>query len=469
MNSVRLRSATGTRVQPEESRRPDSVPPPIIAPELAHQARGSVWEPLRYWAHAYSGRQGFVLTRWLFLRLLGLIYLCAFASLWGQLRALIGSHGLLPAVDYLRAVEAATGPARFWALPTLAWLNASDAFIQLLCGAGIVLALLLIVGLLPIPALALLWLAYLSLVNIGQDFLSFQWDALLLETGFLAMFWAPNGVFPRLKHEAPPSLGAVWLLRWLLFRLMFFSGVVKLASGDPAWRDLTALSYHYQTQPLPTPLAWYLYQLPLSFHKLSTALTLAVELIVPFAIFAPRRLRLLGAAVLISLQVLIMASGNYAFFNLLAIVLCLTLFDDAALRHILPHRLAPAATGTRTTAEMHDQRRLVAALAVTVLTISRAADIAPTQSVQSAPMIRSQRPHHPQPVDALAAGRGQLPPVRAVCARSSMAMPHTWPISRRARTAQVAALSVHPLPIRWQSCVRFSVLKLPGKSSPPMA
>ena len=184
-----------------------------------------------------------------------MVYLCAFTSLGGQIEGLIGSRGLLPVAGYLQPLAAMPLAERFVRLPTLAWLNSSDGALLALCAGGAALAALLIFGILPIPCLALLWLCYLSLMSVGQDFLSFQWDALLLETGFLAIFLAPA----HSGRERPARRGAargrvLWLLRWLLFRLMFLSGVVKLASGDPTWRGLTALRFHYETQPLPTPL-----------------------------------------------------------------------------------------------------------------------------------------------------------------------------------------------------------------------
>ena len=281
----------------------------------------------------------YILTRWLFLRLLGVVYFSAFASLWPQIPGLIGKNGLLPAADFLAATGIAPGPQQFWLLPTLAWLNPSDGFLLLLCGGGVLLSLLLIAGILPGPVLLLLWVCYLSLVNIGQDFLSFQWDILLLEAGFLAIFLAPGQIWPRSARETPPSRLVLLLLRLLLFRLMFSSGVVKLASGDPTWHNLTALSYHYETQPLPTPLAWYMYQLPLWFHTVSTGFVFVAELAAPFLIFAPRRARFAGAGLLAGLQLLILLTGNFAFFNLLTLALCVLLLDDAVLRRYLPARV----------------------------------------------------------------------------------------------------------------------------------
>jgi hypothetical protein len=286
------------------------------------------------------------LSCWIFLRLLGVAYGAAFFSMSGQILGLIGENGIVPAERFLELLQAQLGPERFGVIPTLFWLNCSDGFLQLLCIAGGVLALLVVLGIYTGPALALLWLFYLSIVNVGQEFLSFQWDILLLETGFLAIFLAPwQALEPpwqmaRFKAASPaPSMIVIWLLRWLLFRLMFESGMVKLASGDPTWASLTALNYHYFTQPLPTTLAWYAQQLPEWFQKLSVGGVFFIELLMPFLIFTPRLLRHLGAAALIFLQVLIASTGNYAFFNLLTVALCFLLLDDQLLSKLLPQFL----------------------------------------------------------------------------------------------------------------------------------
>ncbi|MBI4367540.1 MAG: lipase maturation factor family protein, partial [Deltaproteobacteria bacterium] len=198
---------------------------------------------------------------------------------------------------------------------------------HLLCGIGLVCSLAALLGFARPVAFFLLWLLYLSLSVNGQVFLTFQWDILLLEAGFLAIFFGPS------------SSIVLWLLRWLLFRLMLQSGLAKLASGDPAWRDLTALTYHYETQPLTTWSAWWMHQLPRWFHQASAALMFAAELGAPFLIFARQRFRTIGCAILVALQLLIIATGNYCFFNCLAIVLCVPLLTDATLRRILPARL----------------------------------------------------------------------------------------------------------------------------------
>lgn len=281
------------------------------------------------------------LTRWLFLRLLGAVYLCAFASLLPQIPGLIGSRGILPVSEFLALLTRAVGPGCYRLFPTLAWLNSSTGFLEFLAGAGTVLSVLLIAGLAQGPILVVLWAFYLSLVVAGQDFLSFQWDILLLEAGFLSIFLAPwKLILPSWhappSHSSAPSKAIVWLLRWLLFRLVFLSGCVKLLSHDPSWRNLTALEYHYETQPLPTPLAWYAYHLPAWFLKCSVAGVFAIELLVPWVIFTPRRIRFAGCAVLVFFQILIALTGNFAFFNLLTIALCILLLDDQLLRHALP-------------------------------------------------------------------------------------------------------------------------------------
>ena len=284
----------------------------------------------------------YLLTRWLFLRLLGLVYVIAFLSLWGQLAGLIGAHGILPVGNFLQGARSNYGADAYHLFPTLAWINSSDAALKFLCGAGALSGLLAILGIATGPALALAWIFYLSLVTVGQDFLSFQWDILLLETGFLAVFLAPWRLLepPWRSVNSRVSPTVLWLGRWLLFRLMFLSGAVKLLSGDAAWRDLTALEYHYWTQPLPTPVAWYAAQLPAWFQRASVAGVFALELGAPFLIFTPRRLRQLGGGLIVALQLLIALTGNYCFFNLLTIILCGLLVDDAFLCRWLPKMLA---------------------------------------------------------------------------------------------------------------------------------
>jgi lipase maturation factor 1 len=270
--------------------------------------------------------ESYTVTSWLFLRLLGAIFLAAFVSFGVQAPGLIGSHGILPAREFLDAVHESLGPSAYWRVPTLLWLNGSDASLRTVWIVGVGLSLLLLLGANTRVIRVGLFALYLSLDSAGQVFMSYQWDALLLEAGFLAVFLGSEVVI-------------VKLFRWLLCRLMFLSGAVKLLSGDPSWRHLTALPVHYQTQPLPTPLAWYFYQLPAWFQRLSVGFLFFVELVVPLFVLAPRRIRLFAGLAITLLQLLIFLTGNYAFFNPLTIALCLFVLDDAVLDRVLPKRL----------------------------------------------------------------------------------------------------------------------------------
>ncbi|MBZ5638556.1 MAG: lipase maturation factor family protein [Acidobacteriia bacterium] len=288
-----------------------------------------------------SGREPsrYAISRDLFLRLLGVSYLCAFVSLGTQIRGLVGSEGILPAAPFLDAVSRHYGAERFWLLPTFCWVDASDAFLCFLCWGGAAVSVLVIAGVLTAPALFLAWAGYLSLVVACRVFLNFQWDALLLEAGFLAIFLAPWRSWHRFPCPDPPPRVPLALLRWLLFRLLFSSGVVKLSSGDPTWRSLAALDYHYWTQPLPTWVGWYAHLLPGWFQRASCAAMFAIELAVPFLIFGRRRLRIAAFGSIVGLQALIAVTGNYAFFNLLTASLALLLLDDAAWPSLLRGRL----------------------------------------------------------------------------------------------------------------------------------
>ena len=286
-----------------------------------------------FWGRDFKPPQ-FQLISWLYLRLLGLVYLVAFVSFFVQADALIGSNGVLPLEYYLNAVKDQVGISAYWKLPTLFWVSCSDTLIKFVCLAGIFFSVCLVLNRLKIFSLILLYISYLSLVSGGQIFMSFQWDMLLLECGFLAIF-LPWG-----------SRIIIWLYRWLIFRFMFLGGAVKIVSNDPSWDSLTALNYHFETQPLPTPLAWYAHHLPESIHVAATGLTLIIELLLPFFIFTPRRFRHVAASCFILFQSTILLTGNYNFFNLLTIFTCLFLFDDAAIQKFFPQRLLSLATNT---------------------------------------------------------------------------------------------------------------------------
>ena len=283
---------------------------------LAYQVTKLLWGiPLE--------RETFAYASGLFLRLLGLIYLLAFVSFGVQAQGLIGSHGILPAAEFLQAAKDYFAASRFSSVPTLLWVSSSDVMLRAVWLGGVILSGLQFAGANSRLIRIALYILYLSLVSAGQQFMSYQWDALLLEAGFLVVFlaWSPR---------------MVQLFRWLLFRLMFLSGAVKLLSHDRAWHNFSALPVHYQTQPLPTPLAWYFYRFPGWFQQTSVGFVFFIELLVPFLILAPRRLRIAAAPAITSLQLLIALTGNYAFFNLLTVSLCLFLFDDSFFRRHLP-------------------------------------------------------------------------------------------------------------------------------------
>jgi hypothetical protein len=277
-------------------------------------------------------------VRRVFLSLLGSVFAIAFGSLWVQLPGLFGSEGILPACAFLDLARERLGAGALLGAPTLFWIRCSDAALHAACAAGLLFSLLLAVGVAPSLCAALVWLLYLSLSNVGDPFLGYQWDALLLEAAFLAIFLAPRQLRPRDAWRTPVPGAVLWLLRWLVFRVFFLSGAVKLGSGDETWRTLSALDYHYFTQPLPAWTSWYAHHLPHPVHALSVLAMFAIELAAPFAALGPRRLRAAACAAFLLLQGLIALTGNYGFFNLLCAALCVTLLDDAVLWKALPRR-----------------------------------------------------------------------------------------------------------------------------------
>jgi len=270
---------------------------------------------------------GYRLVSAVFLRLLGAIYLIAFVSIGVQIEGLAGSEGIMPIGERLIDYTANSGYERYFKLPTLFWLNASDAALNGAAIAGCIAALFIMMQRFSRPALIAAFVLYLSIFHATHPFLSFQWDSLLMETGFLAIFLTPQ------------SRVVILLFRWLLFRLRFMSGISKLSSGDPQWANLTALDTYFEVQPLPNMIAWYVHQWPEWLLRFGTVATLVVEILVPFMMFLPRRWRFAAAWITIFWQVLIIITSNHNWINFLTIFLCLFLFDDRALRRVLPGRL----------------------------------------------------------------------------------------------------------------------------------
>jgi hypothetical protein len=272
----------------------------------------------------------FWLTRFCFQRALGCIYLIAFLIAASQFIPLLGERGLLPVGRFLRYVP-------FRRAPSLFWINCSDCFITVAIWCGIALSIFTISGwsesfglLVSISTWALLWVIYLSLVNVGQTFYGFGWETMLAETGFLAIFLGPP--------ETRPPVVVMWLIVWVLFRAMFGAGMIKMRA-DPCWRDLTCLYYHYETQPLPNPLSWYLHHSPRWMHKAGVLFNHFAELIVPSFYFAPAPLCYWAGGLTILFQVTLIVSGNLSWLNYITIILCIPCFDDRLLARFIhiPH------------------------------------------------------------------------------------------------------------------------------------
>jgi hypothetical protein len=288
----------------------------------------------------------YVLTRFVILRLLGLVYFVAFLIAVRQQDALIGRDGLLPAAQFLSCVEEAAGSrlAAADAMPTLFWLGGSDAALHGVAWTGLVLSAAAMLGATNALLQLALWALYLSLVQVGQLFYAYGWETQLCETGFLAVFLCPVRTIAPFAAGSPPVV-VIWLFRWLIARIMIGAGLIKLR-GDPCWRDFTCLVYHYETQPVPNPVSWFLSAAPRWVHVGGAAFNHFVELVVPFWMLGPRRLRLLAGVLLVTFQVTLIVSGNLSFLNWLTIVPALACFDDGTLARFFPRQL-PVAGASR--------------------------------------------------------------------------------------------------------------------------
>ncbi len=287
----------------------------------------------------FAGGNDYQLTRFVILRLLGFVYAIAFLVAANQLVPLIGSHGLTPANHFLGAVQTQLGSrtAAISQVPTLFWFGISDQALSIFSWIGLALSLVVLAGYANAILLAVLWAMYMSIVHIGQIWYGYGWEIQLLETGFLSIFLCPlldGRPFPK----RPPPLLVIWLFRWLGFRIMVGAGLIKLR-GDPCWRDLTCLYYHYETQPIPNPISRYLHFLPHWFHKIEVLWNHFVELVVPWFSFGPRRARHIAGVLMVLFQIILIISGNLSFLNYLTIIPFLACFDDTFLRRMLPKSL----------------------------------------------------------------------------------------------------------------------------------
>src|SRR5215469_15802794 len=280
-----------------------------------------------------------LLARWLFLRGLGVIYFSAFYSLLFQIKGLMGLRGILPAADFLAAVAEQIGGLRqYWAAPTFLWVSSGDHALMFLCWLGVAASLAVVFNLWPRASLVVCFLCFLSFVAAAQEFSGYQSDGMLLEAGFISIFFAPRGLRPGLGAAHAPSRLSLFLLRWEWFRIYFESGVVKIASRDYSWRHLTAMDDYYQNGPLPTWIGWYVQHFPHWFHAATAFMTLAAELGLVFMMFLPRRFKIICFLILTPFQIGIILTANYTFLNYLVLVLGFLLLDDGFIRSILPHR-----------------------------------------------------------------------------------------------------------------------------------
>jgi hypothetical protein len=320
------------------------------------------------------------LTRFVLLRLLGLVYATAFLVFCQQGPALLGSHGLLPVPAFLDRVATAAGSRwdGFLELPSLFWLDASDRTLAAVGLAGLGLSLVVLAGFANALVLLVLWALYLSIVKVGQLWYGYGWEIQLLETGILAVFLCPL-LDARPFPKRPPPTAVIWLFRWLTFRIMLGAGLIKLR-GDACWRDLTCLDFHYETQPIPNPLSRALHFAPAWTHRLGTAFNHLCELVLPWFVFWPRLARHVAGTLLLLFQVVLIASGNLSFLNWLTIVPIIACFDDSLLARVLPRRLVT--TAERAAASAHPtrlQRLATAGLVATVALLS----IAPVRNLFS--------------------------------------------------------------------------------------
>lgn len=279
------------------------------------------------------------LVRAALLRGIGLIYAVAFTILVRQGPALIGEHGILPATRFTELLTRQLGSrsAAFWELPSLFWISASDGWLRVAAWLGLACGLAMLAGLGNAPVLVVAWALYLSFTHVGQIFYGYGWDSLLCEAGFLAVFLAPPWRPGELRLQEPPPRVVIVLFRWLVFRIMFGAGLIKLR-GDPCWLDLSCLAYHYETQPNPGPLSQYFHAAPLWFHRLGVAFNHFVEVIVPLGVFGPRWVRATAGCLIIAFQAILIASGNLSFLNWLTLILAFACFDDQQLLRALPTR-----------------------------------------------------------------------------------------------------------------------------------
>ena len=285
-----------------------------------------------------EGAPGRLLPRWIFLRALAAIYFSAFYSLLFQIKGLIGTEGIQPARDYLAAVSQQYPSTKLWFAPTLYWISSSSHALMVITWVGLLASIVAFVNLWPRFSFFVCFVCFLSFVSAAGEFSNYQSDGMLLEAGFISLFFVPRGLMPGLGAAFPPSRASLFLLQWEWFRIYFESGMVKLLSGDRQWRTLTAMDEYYQNGPLPTWVGWYVEHLPHWFHLASAAGTLVLELGLVWMLFLPRRVRILCFFIVTPWEIGVIITANYTFLNYLVLALGFLLLDDRFLLPIVPVR-----------------------------------------------------------------------------------------------------------------------------------
>jgi hypothetical protein len=296
---------------------------------------------LRWLFDSSAGPPDRMVPRWIFLRALAGVYFSAFYSLLFQIKGLIGPGGVLPARQYLADVAQQIPAARYWFAPTLYWFSASSPMLMAVTWIGLAASVIAFFNIWPRVSFSVCLVCFLSFVAAAGEFSGYQSDGMLLEAGFLALFFAPRGLRPGWGADDPPSRASLLLLQWEWFRIYFESGMVKLLSGDTEWRNFTAMDEYYQNGPLPTWIGWYMEHLPHWFHAATVGATLALELGVVFMLFFPRRVRLICFLIVTPWEAVVILSANYAFLNYLVLALGFLLLDDKTLLWLVPARCRP--------------------------------------------------------------------------------------------------------------------------------
>ncbi|HUD13357.1 MAG TPA: lipase maturation factor family protein [Terracidiphilus sp.] len=305
----------------------------------AIQAGGPSAQPLRWLFDAQTGPRTRLVPRWIFLRALGVFFFSAFYSLLFQIEGLIGPRGVLPAEKFLNALRSETGSLRFWYAPSLFWISSGEHMMMAVTWLGLIASIAAFLNLWPRLSFFVCLICFLSFITAAEAFSSYQSDGMLLEAGFLALFFVPRGLLPGLGIASPTSRASLFLLQWEWFRIYFESGIVKLLSGDPEWRNYTAMDEYYQNGPLPTWIGWYFEHLPHWFHVATVVATLGMELAVVWMLFLPRRARLICFCIVTPWEVGVILTANYTFLNYLVLALGFLLLDDRSVHWLLPVRI----------------------------------------------------------------------------------------------------------------------------------